>query len=191
MCQQFFSRCTQTFSIRVFLKDFANLCKILFWGPVTNEVLHGLKSISEEGEPRKDALAANQWLRFTFHLDIFKGFLLLGCLHLRFKSLQKHHLVANAHCVEFRNCLHSAPEVSKVEGALSEREEVFLLQVVEDEHVAGHVRRVRSLLVDEVGGEDQLLRADASAFEEAGGLLLHRVDEVVDQPREYLLLVPQ
>ena len=83
------------------------------------------------------------------------------------------------------------PEVSKVEGALSEREEVFLLQVVEDEHVAGHVRRVRSLLVDEVGGEDQLLRADARSFEEAGGLLLHRVDEVVDQPREYLLLVPQ
>ena len=83
------------------------------------------------------------------------------------------------------------PEVSKVEGALSEREEVFLLQVVEDEHVAGHVRRVRRLLVDEVGGEDQLLRADARSFEEAGGLLLHRVDEVVDQPREYLLLVPQ
>ena len=83
------------------------------------------------------------------------------------------------------------PEVSKVEGTLSEGEEVFLLQVVEDEHVAGHVRRVRSLLVDEVGGEDQLLRADARSFEEAGGLLLHRVDEVVDQPRKYLLLVPQ
>ena len=53
MYQHLFSRCTQTFSIRVFLKDFANLCKILFWGPVTNEVLHGLKSISEEGEPER------------------------------------------------------------------------------------------------------------------------------------------
>ena len=53
MYQHLFSRCTHNLLHKRFSESFATLCKILFWGPVTNEVLHGLKSISEEGEPER------------------------------------------------------------------------------------------------------------------------------------------
>ena len=88
MCQQFFSRCTQTFSIRVFLKDFANLCKILFWGPVTNEVLHGLKSISEEGEPERIIVKnCRNIVKNCHHIVINCHHIVKNC----------HHIVENGH----------------------------------------------------------------------------------------------
>ena len=81
--------------------------------------------------------------------------------------------------------------MSEVEGALSEGKEVLLLQVVEHKHVARHVRCVRCLLVNEIGGENEFFGADAGSFKEASRLLLDSVDQVVDQPGENLLLVSQ
>ena len=68
---------------------------------------------------------------------------------------------------------------------------MLLFKVVKNQNIARHVRGVGGLVVDEVWEEEELPGAHPRTLQEPGRLLLHSVDQVVDQPGEDLLLVPQ
>ena len=50
----------------------------------------------------------------TFHLNVFKGFLLFRSLGLLLEGVEQHELVADAHRVELRDGFHCTFEVGQV-----------------------------------------------------------------------------